>query len=265
MSKSPFANYCDTLRRKATVPRPMYFCGSRAARRAYRIYTLRSISVVQRPVRPWTGKWRAMTKRNTATGRRRAACSSCSALFTKAAGCPAGRACLLNLMTQPGTGPKRLKGRLPAGTHVGLVTLPICQTMAIATFVADAPADAVREAVIARLARAAWDHSGFRNLTTAEKTFGSRWRRPPARHRFLLQPSNALRSLGADAASVQDADSGSGVGPEFSRYLPAKEPMGNARPSVESPFYLCHFPPRRARRRSPVSQTARASEARYRH
>lgn len=88
------------------------------------------------------------------------------------------RGLLLQLMTETPTGLKRLKGLLPTGTvvahktgssrtvdgvtaatnDVGLVTLPNGQQLAIAVFVSDARADdATREAVIAQIARAAWD------------------------------------------------------------------------------------------------------------
>ncbi len=85
---------------------------------------------------------------------------------------------LLKLMTESTTGPKRLKGLLPAGTvvahktgtsgtvkgvtaatnDIGLVTLPNGHHFAIAVFVSDASADeATREEVIAKIARAVWD------------------------------------------------------------------------------------------------------------
>lgn len=90
------------------------------------------------------------------------------------------RALLLQLMAESIPGPKRIKGRLPAGTvvahktgtsgtengmtaatnDVGLVTLPDGRHLAIAVFVSDSPADEkVREDVIAQIARAAWDWS----------------------------------------------------------------------------------------------------------
>lgn len=86
---------------------------------------------------------------------------------------------LLKLMTESITGPKRLKGLLPTGTFVahktgtsgtengitaatndiGIITLPNGRHAAIAVFVSDAPTDeATREGVIARVARAVWDH-----------------------------------------------------------------------------------------------------------
>lgn len=85
---------------------------------------------------------------------------------------------LLQLMTETTTGPKRIKGLLPEGTvvvhktgtsatvngvtaatnDVGLVTLPNGQHLAIAIFVSDSQAnDAIREEVIAKVAKAAWD------------------------------------------------------------------------------------------------------------
>ncbi len=85
---------------------------------------------------------------------------------------------LLKLMTESITGPKRLKGRLPAGTvvahktgtsgtqngitaatnDIGTITLPNGRHLAIAVFVADSPMDeATREGVIAKVARAVWD------------------------------------------------------------------------------------------------------------
>jgi beta-lactamase class A len=88
------------------------------------------------------------------------------------------QALLLQLMTETTTGPKRIKGLLPDGTvvahktgtsstvngvtaatnDVGLVTLPNGRHMAIAVFVSDSQAnDAIREEVIAKVARAAWD------------------------------------------------------------------------------------------------------------
>ncbi|HEY9660164.1 MAG TPA: class A beta-lactamase, subclass A2 [Allocoleopsis sp.] len=85
---------------------------------------------------------------------------------------------LLRLMTETPTGLQRIKGLLPDGTvvahktgtsrtvdgvtaatnDVGLVTLPHGQHLAIAVFVSDSTADdTIREEVIARIARAAWD------------------------------------------------------------------------------------------------------------
>ena len=85
---------------------------------------------------------------------------------------------LLKLMTESTPGAKRLKGLLPAGTvvahktgtsgtqngitaatnDIGLITLPNGQHLAIAVFVSDSAVDeAKREAVIARVAKAAWD------------------------------------------------------------------------------------------------------------
>jgi len=88
------------------------------------------------------------------------------------------QALLLQLMTDTTTGPKRIKGLLPDGTvvahktgtsstvngvtaatnDVGLVTLPNGRHLAIAVFVSDSGAnDAVREGVIAKVTKAAWD------------------------------------------------------------------------------------------------------------
>lgn len=88
------------------------------------------------------------------------------------------RELLMRLMIETPTGPRRLKGLLPAGTvvahktgtsgtrkgltratnDVGLITLPDGRHMAIAVFVSDSMAsETVREAVIAKIARAAWD------------------------------------------------------------------------------------------------------------
>ncbi len=93
---------------------------------------------------------------------------------------PASQALLLQLMTESNTGPRRLKGLLPAGTvvahktgtsgtinglthatnDVGLITLPDGKHLAVAVFVSDATADvATREGVIARIALAAWQQS----------------------------------------------------------------------------------------------------------
>ncbi|MDB6025747.1 MAG: Beta-lactamase [Verrucomicrobiales bacterium] len=85
---------------------------------------------------------------------------------------------LLKLMRETPTGPKRIKGLLPEGTlvahktgtsgtekniiaatnDIGIVVLPNGRHLAIAIFVCDSPEDEKsREAVIAKLARAAWD------------------------------------------------------------------------------------------------------------
>jgi len=88
------------------------------------------------------------------------------------------RSHLLRLLTETPTGPNRIRGRLPAGTPVahktgssrtvagitaatndiGLVTLPDGRRFAVAVFVSGSPAgDAIREAVIADVAREAYD------------------------------------------------------------------------------------------------------------
>ncbi|HEY4271902.1 MAG TPA: class A beta-lactamase [Candidatus Udaeobacter sp.] len=85
---------------------------------------------------------------------------------------------LLKLMTESIPGAKRLKGQLPAGTvvahktgtggtrdgitsatnDIGIIMLPDGRHLAVAVFVSDSAADdATRDAVIARIAKAAWD------------------------------------------------------------------------------------------------------------
>ena len=86
---------------------------------------------------------------------------------------------LMKIMTDTSTGPKRIKGLLPAdaivahktgtsGTNaegltpatndVGIITLPNGKHLAIAIFVCNSKADeATRELVIAQIAKAAWD------------------------------------------------------------------------------------------------------------
>jgi len=92
---------------------------------------------------------------------------------------PASRMLLHDLMVHTSTGPNRLKALLPPGTivahktgtsgtnggltpatnDVGIITLPDGRHAAVAVFVSDSPAGvAVRERVIARIARKAWDH-----------------------------------------------------------------------------------------------------------
>ena len=88
------------------------------------------------------------------------------------------QALLLKLMAEVITGPKRLKGELPAETvvarktgtggtrngitsatnDIGIITLPDGRHLAVAAFVSDSAADDdTRDAIIARLAKAAWD------------------------------------------------------------------------------------------------------------
>ena len=85
---------------------------------------------------------------------------------------------LLKLMTEAIPGAKRLKGELPAGTvvahktgtggtrngitsatnDIGIITLPDGRHLAVAVFVSDSAADDdTRDAIIARLAKAAWN------------------------------------------------------------------------------------------------------------
>ena len=91
---------------------------------------------------------------------------------------PAHRELLLKFMIGSPTGPKRLKGLLPAGTvvahktgtsgsrdgitaatnDIGIITLPNGKHFVIAVFVGDSPADEkTREETIARIAKAVWD------------------------------------------------------------------------------------------------------------
>jgi beta-lactamase class A len=88
-----------------------------------------------------------------------------------------GRKMLLQFLTESSTGLRRIRGLLPTGTRVahktgssrtvngltratndaGIVTLPDGRHMAIAVFISDSAADEVtREAVIAKISRAAW-------------------------------------------------------------------------------------------------------------
>src|SRR5205085_7148653 len=90
------------------------------------------------------------------------------------------QALLLKLMTEAIPGAKRLKGELPAGTvvahktgtggtqngitsatnDIGIITLPDGRHLAVAAFVSDSAAnDDTRDAIIARLAKAAWDRA----------------------------------------------------------------------------------------------------------
>jgi len=85
---------------------------------------------------------------------------------------------MVGLMTASKTGPGRIKGLLPEGTvvahktgssgtvhgltratnDVGLVTLPDGKHLAVVVFVSDTKAgEATRDAVIAKIARAAWN------------------------------------------------------------------------------------------------------------
>jgi beta-lactamase class A len=92
---------------------------------------------------------------------------------------PPSRKLLLAFMTESTPGRKRLKGLLPPGTpvahktgtsrtvngqtaatnDVGIITLPDGRHVAIAVFVSDARADdTTRDAVIAKISKAAWDY-----------------------------------------------------------------------------------------------------------
>jgi len=97
------------------------------------------------------------------------------ALYERRGISEASQTLVLKLMTESTTGPKRLKGLLPAGTPVahktgtsgteegitaatndiGIITLSNGKHLAIAVFVADSPADeATREGVIAKISQA---------------------------------------------------------------------------------------------------------------
>jgi beta-lactamase class A len=90
------------------------------------------------------------------------------------------QALLLKLMTEAIPGAKRLKGELPTGTvvahktgtggtrngitsatnDIGIIALPDGRHLAVAVFVSDSAAnDEIRDAIIARMAKAAWDHA----------------------------------------------------------------------------------------------------------
>ncbi len=89
------------------------------------------------------------------------------------------RKLLFRFLTETSTGPSRIKGLLPAGTLVahktgssgtanrltratndaGIITLPDGRHLAIVVFVSDSRADDItRDAVIAKISRAAWDY-----------------------------------------------------------------------------------------------------------
>lgn len=122
------------------------------------------------------GQDRAVQYRNYATPD--AAVILLRALYEKQGLSDSSQRVLLRLMTETPTGLQRIKGLLPDGTvvahktgtsrtvdgvtaatnDVGLVTLPNGQHLAIAVFVSDSTANnTIREAVIAKVARAAWD------------------------------------------------------------------------------------------------------------
>jgi beta-lactamase class A len=122
-------------------------------------------------------KEKSVQYRNSATPD--AALALLRALHSGPAVSAKSRARLLRHMTETKTGPNRIKGQLPPGTlvahktgssntvngitaatnDIGIIRLPDGRHLAVAVFVSDAKADlATREAVIARIARAAWDH-----------------------------------------------------------------------------------------------------------
>lgn len=88
------------------------------------------------------------------------------------------RALLMKFLTETSTGPKRLRGELPAGTvvahktgssgmerglaaatnDIGIITLPDGRHLAVAVFLTDSRADdEARDRTIAKVARAAWE------------------------------------------------------------------------------------------------------------
>jgi len=92
---------------------------------------------------------------------------------------PRTREILMEFLIQTSTGPRRIKALLPANTRVahktgssrtvlgltratndaGIVTLPDGRHFSVSVFVADSAAsEADREAVIGKIARAAWDY-----------------------------------------------------------------------------------------------------------
>jgi beta-lactamase class A len=104
-----------------------------------------------------------------------AAVALLGALYERRGMTEASQALLLKLMTESTTGPKRLKGLLPAGTivahktgssgtekgitaatnDIGIITLSNGKHLAIAVFVSDSSADSeTREGVIAKIAKA---------------------------------------------------------------------------------------------------------------
>jgi beta-lactamase class A len=94
---------------------------------------------------------------------------------------PASHAYLWKIMQETSTGPKQIKGLLPAGTivyhktgrsgtneqgitaatnDIGIITLPNGKHLAIAVFVSDTPVDmTARESIISRIAKAAYDEA----------------------------------------------------------------------------------------------------------
>lgn len=118
--------------------------------------------------------------RNSSTPR--AAVDVLKALHTGHGVSAANRALLLEDLAESTPGPMRLKGLLPPGTvvahktgtdgtragktaatnDIGIITLPDGHHVAIAVFVKDSTAGLVpREAAIAKIAKAAWDHWTF--------------------------------------------------------------------------------------------------------
>ncbi len=127
------------------------------------------------PEKDFSGDWQAQY-RNSATPA--GAVELLRAVHEKRGLSMESNALLLKLLIETKTKPNRLKGLLPkdavvahktgssgsrdgitaATNDIGIITLPNGRHLAIAVFVSDSPADEkTREAVIARIARAAWD------------------------------------------------------------------------------------------------------------
>jgi beta-lactamase class A len=153
----------------------MKLAGGPDAVNAY-LKELKIIDIVIRDSEKQMAQDNSLQYRNWATPE--AAVALLSALFEKRGLSEPSRTLLLKLMSESHTGPKRLKGLLPAGTvvahktgssgthngitavtnDIGIVTLPNGRHLAIAVFVSDSPADqATREGVIAKVARAIWE------------------------------------------------------------------------------------------------------------
>jgi beta-lactamase class A len=114
------------------------------------------------------------------------------------------QALLLKLMTEANPGAKRLKGESPAGTlvadktatggarhgitsatnDIGIITLPDGRHLAVAAFVSDSAAnEETRDAIIARLAKAAWDRAQSLGRSGAGSGWLSTWWSAPWRPR----------------------------------------------------------------------------------
>jgi len=153
----------------------MRLAGGPEAVNAY-LHELNITDIVVRDTEKAFAEDHSLQHRNWATPE--AAVSLLRALYDGRGLSEGSRALLLKLMTESNTGPKRLKGQLPAGTivahktgtsgtdngitaatnDIGIITFPNGQHLAIAVFVSDSKEDeATREGVIAKIARAVWD------------------------------------------------------------------------------------------------------------